>query len=215
LNHLTSNVVPTVVIIDDDDIVRESLSGLLVSIGLKVDSYASVQAFVEAGQPDKPGCMVLDIRLPGRNGLDFQAELVRGNHQRPIIFVSGHADVAMSVRAMKAGAVEFFTKPVHHQDLLDAVQVAIEKDRLRRAHDQSLAHAREAFELLTQREREVLALVVLGWRNKQIAAEVGVTEATVKLHRSHIMQKMAAMSLIDLVRKTDRLGFSTPASTKV
>lgn len=200
-------------IIDDDDIVRESLTGLLVSFGLRVDGYPSVQAFLDAGQPDKPGCMVLDVRLPGQNGLDFQADLVRAGQHRPIIFISGHADVAMSVRAMKAGAVEFFAKPVPPQDLLDAVQAAIEKDRLRRARDLTLAREREDFESLTQRERDVLALVVLGWRNKQIAAKVAVTEATVKLHRSHIMQKMGAVSLIDLVRKTDRLGFSTPTST--
>lgn len=204
-----SFVVPTVIIIDDDNDVRDALGGLFVSVGLKVEAYPSVQAYLDAGPNDRLGCMILDVRLPGKNGLDFQADLVGSNQLRPIIFISGHADVAMSVRAMKAGAVEFFAKPVHHQSLLDAVQVAIDKDRARRALDQSLVQLREDFASLTQREREILGLVVLGLRNKQIAAEAGVTEATVKLHRGHIMQKMRALSLVDLVRKTDRLA-ATP-----
>jgi FixJ family two-component response regulator len=197
---------PTVVVIDDDEYVRESLHGLFRSVGLRVEVFASVQAFLAGDLADRPGCMVLDVRLPGKSGLDFHDELVRKGVHRPVIFISGHADVPMSVRAMKAGAVEFLTKPVRDQDLLDAVQSAIEQDRVRRDGARDVARVRVGFESLTPREREIMALVVTGRRNKQIAADVGVSEATVKLHRGHVMQKMQARSVAELVRMADALG---------
>jgi FixJ family two-component response regulator len=201
---------PTVVIIDDDPDIREALRGLLRSIDLRVELFASVQEFLTSGRPDLPGCLVLDVRLPGRSGLDFQDDLAKAKVHLPVIFITGYADVPMSVRAMKAGAVEFLTKPVRHQDLLDAIQRAIEQDRARREEEQVVAELRAVFETLTRREREVITLVVAGRLNKQIAAEIGLSEATVKLHRGQAMRKMGAQSLAALVRMGDRLGLSAP-----
>ncbi|HLG84588.1 MAG TPA: response regulator transcription factor [Bradyrhizobium sp.] len=200
----------TVFIIEDDNDVRESLRGLFRSVGLGVQAFASVQEYLAGAEPDRPGCMVLDVRLPGRNGLDFHAELVRSGSHIPVVFISGHADVPMSVRAMKAGAVEFLTKPVRDQDLLDAVQSAVRRDLDRREKVRSSAKIRAKFDTLTPREREIMAQLVLGRRNKQIADEMRLSEATVKLHRAHVMQKMAAPSLADLIWMGDALGLPRP-----
>ncbi len=200
-----------VAVIDDDPDIREALRGLLRSVGLGVELFASVQEFLGTARPDHPGCLVLDVRLPGRSGLDLQNELAKTNMRVPVIFISGHADVPMSVRAMKAGAVEFLTKPVRDQDLLDAIQLALAKDRARRADEKSLARLRAVFDALTPREREVMSLVVAGRLNKQIAAELGLSEATVKVHRGQVMRKMGARSLAELVRMADQLA---PSRTK-
>jgi FixJ family two-component response regulator len=203
---------PAVVVIDDDRDVRDAIGSLLLSVGLRVQSFGSVVEFLENASPASFGCLVLDVRLPGRSGLDFYEDLIKANVSLPVVFISGHADVPMSVRAMKAGAVEFLTKPVRHQDLLDAIQLAIEQDRTRRADERSVAGLNEGFGALTPREREVMKLVVLGRLNKQIAAEIGITEATVKLHRGQVMRKMKAKSLADLVRMADKLNMSPPNS---
>lgn len=195
----------TVVIIDDDEAVREALEGLLDSVGLDAKCFASVQQYVDQRPAIDVGCMVLDVRLPGRSGLDFQAELARSGNSLPVIFISGHADVAMSVRAMKAGAFEFLTKPVHHQELLDAIQLALSHHRERREQERRLVVHRARFETLTAREREVAQMVVAGQRNKQIAGDLGLSEATVKLHRGQAMRKMEVDSVVDLVRILDRL----------
>ncbi|HEY3908993.1 MAG TPA: response regulator [Stellaceae bacterium] len=195
----------TVAVIDDDPGIREALRGLLRSVGLHAEVFASVQEFLGAARPDLPGCLILDVRLPGRSGLDLQEELARANAQRPIIFISGHADVPMSVRAMKAGAVEFLTKPVRDQDLLDAIQLAIAKDRARRDEERTLARRGADFETLTPRERTVMMSIVGGRLNKQIAAELGLSEATVKVHRGNVMRKMRVRSLAELVRIADKL----------
>jgi FixJ family two-component response regulator len=194
-----------VVVVDDDPEVREALHGLLRSVGLRVESFASVREYLDNPRSDLPGCLILDVRLPGRSGLEFHDDLVKANVHLPVIFISGHADIPMSVRAMKAGAVEFLTKPVRHQDLLDAIQRAIDQDRSRRDEEQALAGLRAGFETLTPREREVMTLVVAGRLNKQIAAAMGLTEATVKVHRGHAMRKMGARSVVDLVRMADKL----------
>ncbi len=199
----------TVAVIDDDPDIRDALRGLLRSVGLRVELFASVQEFLGTARPDLPGCLILDVRLPGRSGLDLQDELAKANIHLPVIFISGHADVPMSVRAMKAGAVEFLTKPVRDQDLLDAIQLALAKDRARRADERSLTRVRADFDTLTPREREVM--VVAGRLNKQIAAELRLSEATVKVHRGQVMRKMRAQSLAELVRMGDRLA---PARTK-
>ncbi|MER8886641.1 response regulator transcription factor [Mesorhizobium sp. M0663] len=200
---------PTVFVIDDDESIREALNELFQSIGLRVELFASVQAFLADDQPDRPGCLVLDVRLPGQSGLDFQDFLVREGVRLPIIFISGHADVPMAVRAMKAGAVEFLPKPVRSQDLLDAVHLAIERDQAHRACARTVSRVGADFETLTPREREVMALVVTGRRNKQIAADIGLSEATVKLHRGQVMQKMNARSVAELVRMTDAIDPSS------
>jgi len=166
-------VEPTVVVIDDDEEIREGLQGLLGSVGLRVELFASVQEFLGSARPDRPGCLVLDVRLPGRSGLDFHDDLAMANVHMPVIFISGHADVPMSVRAMKAGAVEFLTKPVRHQDLLDAIQRALDQDRIRREDEKAVAELRASLDTLTLREREVMVLVVAGLQNKQIAHKIG------------------------------------------
>lgn len=201
---------PVVVVIDDDESLRESLSSLFRSVGLDIRLFGSALQFMEQGRPEQPSCLVLDVRLPGVSGLDFQDELARSNIHIPIIFMTGHGDIPMTVRAMKAGAVEFLTKPFRDQDLLDAVAAALETDRARRQSDASCAVVTENYELLTPREKEVIGLVTAGLMNKQIAGELGVSEITVKVHRGNIMRKMAARSLADLVRMADLLGLERP-----
>ncbi len=202
----------TVVVIDDDEEVRKALQGLLRSVGWRAELFASVQEFLASARPEPPGCLVLDVRLPGRSGLDFHDDLVQANIRMPVIFISGHADVAMSVRAMKAGAVEFLTKPVRHQDLLDAVQRAVDQDRRHRDEEKIVEELKASFDTLTQREREVMTWVVAGSMNKQIAQEIGLTEPTVKVHRGQVMRKMRAASLAELVRMSDKLKLYHPKS---
>ncbi len=197
---------PVAVVIDDDASIREALDGLLRSIGLQTRLFASPEEFLRSTPPDAPCCLILDVRLPGRSGLDFLQELTREKIDIPVIFITGHGDISMSVKAMKAGAVEFLTKPFREQDMLDAVQLAIERDRARREREAILDNVRQRFNSLTLRERQVLSLVVTGLRNKQIAADIGIKEITVKVHRSHGMTKMGAKSLVDLVWMADQLG---------
>ncbi|MGB6540017.1 MAG: response regulator transcription factor [Xanthobacteraceae bacterium] len=196
----------TVFVVDDDGPLREALRGLLRSVGLRAEVFASAADFLKLKLPDTAACLVLDVRLPGVSGLDFQAELAKADIRIPIIFITGHGDIPMTVRAMKAGAVEFLTKPFRDQDLLDAVQIALERDRARRAGDQALLEVRAHFESLTPREQQVIGFVTAGLMNKQIAAELGVSEITVKVHRGSVMKKMQARSLADLVRMADALG---------
>lgn len=195
----------TVMIVDDDEETRDSLSSLLRSVGLDVKVLASVPEFLKQGRPTGPTCLVLDVRLPGRSGLEFQRELSVTNVQIPIIFITGHADVPMSVQAMKGGAIEFLTKPVREQDLLDAVQLGLARDRERIESEKGLSELRERFETLTAREREVMLQVVKGRLNKQIAGDIGVSEVTVKVHRGQVMRKMKASSLPELARIADKL----------
>ena len=199
---------PTVIVIDDDPAIRESIGSLVRSVRLQAKLHASVDEFLKAGRPDGPACLVLDIRLPGRSGLDFQRELAAANIHLPIIFITGHGDIPMSVTAMKGGAIEFLTKPFRDQDLLDAIQFGIERDRARLEDEKSLAGLRARLETLTPREREVMALVATGRLNKQIAYEIGVSEITVKVHRGQVMRKMRAASLPDLARMADRLNLT-------
>jgi FixJ family two-component response regulator len=195
-----------VLVIDDDVSMRRALTNLFESIGLKVEVFASAPEMLDSKLPDVASCLVLDIRLPGLSGLDFQTELAKANIHIPIIFMTGHGDIPMSVRAMKSGAVDFLTKPFRDQDMLDAVVTAIERDRKRREADKIVADLQALLETLTPREREVLAWVSSGRLNKQIAAELGLAEITVKIHRGRIMKKMGARSLADLLRKAETLG---------
>jgi FixJ family two-component response regulator len=197
---------PIVFVIDDDESMRRALTNLFQSVGLKVEVYSSASEMLLGKLPDVASCLVLDIRLPGLSGLDFQTELAKANIHIPIIFMTGHGDIPMTVRAMKGGAVDFLGKPFRDQDMLDAVVTAIERDRKRREADKVVVHLQALFETLTPREREVLPLVSSGLMNKQVAAELGLAEITVKLHRGHIMRKMEAKSLADLVRKAEILG---------
>jgi FixJ family two-component response regulator len=201
---------PTVAVIDDDPEIREALEDLIHSVGLQVETFASVQGFLDRSGKESPGCLVLDVRLPGRSGLDFHDDLAKANVHLPVVFISGHADVPMSVRAMKAGAIEFLTKPVRHQDLLDAIQLAITQDRERGDSERNVAETQACFDTLTPREREVMTLVASGRPNKQIAADMGISTTTVKLHRGQVMRKMHARSLAELVRMADQLKVTGP-----
>ena len=196
---------PTVFVIDDDEDMRSALGNLFASVGHAVELFGSTAEFLEKGPADAAGCLVLDVRLPGMSGLDFQAKLLGTNAQIPIIFMTGHGDIPMSVRAMKAGAVDFLTKPFRDQDMLDAVGRAIETDRTRRSSQQATSGVRESFARLSPREREVMTLVTRGLMNKQVAFELGLSEITVKLYRGQAMRKMGAGSLADLVRMAELL----------
>jgi FixJ family two-component response regulator len=197
---------PIVFIVDDDASMRRALANLFQSVGLKVEVFGSAPEMLRSKLPDVPSCLVLDIRLPGLSGLDFQTELTKANVRMPIIFMTGHGDIPMTVKAMKSGAVDFLTKPFRDQDMLDAVVTAVERDRQRRESDRVLASLQALLETLTSRERQILALVSSGLMNKQIAAELGLAEITVKIHRGHIMKKMGAKTLVDLVKKAETLG---------
>jgi FixJ family two-component response regulator len=199
----------TIIVIDDDPEVREALGSLLRSVGLQARLLASVPEFLQTGRPSGPTCLVLDVRLPGRSGLDFQRELTSADIHLPIIFMTGHGDIPMSVQAMKGGAIEFLTKPFRDQDLLDAIQVGLAEDRAWLDREKSLADLRARFKTLTTREREVMGLVVTGRLNKQIAGDIGVSEMTVKVHRGQVMRKMRAGSLPELARMADRLTLAT------
>jgi FixJ family two-component response regulator len=197
---------PLVFIVEDDESMRRALSNLFQSVGLEVRMFGSAAEMLQRELPDVASCLVLDIRLPGLSGLDFQSDLARANINIPIIFMTGHGDIPMSVRAMKSGAIDFLTKPFRDQDMLDAVTVAIERDRKRREADKIVTSLQSLYETLTPREREILVLVSSGLMNKQVAAELGLAEITVKIHRGHIMKKMNAKTLADLVRKAETLG---------
>jgi len=202
---------PVVLVVEDDRSIRDALCRLFATVGRRVLSFGSAAELLESELPDVPRCLVLDIRLPGRSGLDLQAELAKAGVKIPIVFMTGHGDIPMTVRAMKAGASDFLTKPFHDQDMLDAVAVAIEKDAERRASEQAVRDVRERYELLTPRERQVMVLATQGLMNKQIAWELGLSEITVKIHRSHLMRKMEARSLAELVRMAERLGVGPAA----
>ncbi len=201
---------PVVFVVDDDASVRGGVEDLLRSVGLSVQTFGSAQEFLQFKRPDAPGCLVLDVRLPGSSGLEFQRTLANSGIDLPIIFISGHGDIPMTVRAIKSGAIEFLTKPLNDQALLDAIQAAIERDRTRRQDLRIVAELQQRFESLTAREREVLKLAITGRPNKLIAAELDLSEMMVKVHRSQAMRKMRAKSLVDLVRMADRLGVSSP-----
>jgi len=203
---------PIVFIVDDDPLVRGSVSSLLRSVGLQARVFASTPEFLQEKLPAVPSCMVLDVRLPGVSGLDFQAELSRRNIHIPIIFMTGHGDIPMTVRAMKAGAVEFLTKPFREEEMLDAVKLALAKDQRRIESETASSGLKLSFETLTPREREIMALVASGLMNKQIAGKIGLSEVTVKVHRGRIMRKMGARSLAHLVRMAEALGIGPSAS---
>ena len=199
-----------VFVVDDDEGMRQSLKNLIGSVGLRVEAFASAQEFLRSKLTDMPGCLVLDVRLPGLSGLDLQKRMVEAGIEIPIIFITGHGDIPMTVRAMKAGAMEFLTKPFRDQDLLDAIQQALDRDRAARKQRTQINELHNRLDSLTPREREVMGLVVAGLLNKQIAGELGTSETTIKIHRHQVMEKMGAGSLAELVRMADRLGIPTP-----
>ena len=203
---------PTVVVIDDDASIRRALDNLLRSVGLDVELFKSPQEFLQSNRPDRPGCIVLDVRFPGRSGLDMQREISAANTSLPIIFITGYGDIPMSVQAIKGGAIEFLTKPFRDQDLLDAIQLGLARDRAWLENEKAIAALRARFETLTPREREVMALVVTGRLNKQIAHDIGISEITVKVHRGQVMRKMKAASLPDLARMADKLNLTAAKS---
>ena len=202
-----------VFIVDDDDSMRQALARLFYSVKLQVEVFASAQEFLKSERPDVPSCLVLDVRLPGLSGLEFQAELAKENIRIPIVFISGHGDIPMSVRAMKAGAMDFLVKPFRDQDLLDAVAAAIHRDQSRREQENEISDLRRHFESLTPRERDIMALVAGGLMSKQIAAKFDLSEITVKVHRSHLMKKMGARTVAELVRMAEALGVA-PATAQ-
>lgn len=212
IGRLMTELRPIVYVIDDDPSMRAALEDLVGSVGLPVRAFTSPQEFLESKPADAPGCLVLDIRLPGMSGLSFQRELAKAGLPLPVIFITGHGDIPMSVRAMKAGAVDFLTKPFHDQDLLDAIHAAIERDRHKRRDTLLITELRKRYETLTERERHIMGFVVAGRPNKQIAAELDLSEMTVKVHRGQVMRKMKARSLPELVRMSDTLGAPLQAS---
>jgi FixJ family two-component response regulator len=209
---LTGAEQSTVFVVDDDESMRRALTNLFESVGLRVEVFGSASELLRSKLPDVASCLVLDVRLPGLSGLDFQLDLAKVDVHIPIVFMTGHGDIPMSVMAMKAGAVDFLSKPFRQQEMLDAVRVAIERDRKRRKDEKIVSDARALFVTLTPRERDVLSLVAAGLMNKQIAAEIGIAEITVKIHRGHIMKKMGTRSLADLVRFTEILGIGRATS---
>jgi FixJ family two-component response regulator len=205
---MKSSVIPTVFIIDDDRGIRQSIQDLVESVGLRAESFATGEEFLRRKPTHDPSCLVLDVRLPHMSGLDFQRQLAETGVEIPIVFVTAHGDVPMSVRALKSGAVEFLTKPFRDQDLLDAIHQALQRDRTARERQAEIHDLQQRYHGLTAREREVMTLVVSGMLNKQIASEIGASEATVKIHRGHVMQKMQAGSVVDLLRMADKLKLS-------